>query len=157
MSGENSPKSFGRLNLLGWVLAGLSIPVAIGMIASFQPFTWLKSREPSVWRFGLEVVLLMIQVPLGYAAWKNVRRKSSTYKADRAVLAIWAFMSLFCVLESRFELQEGETWRPHLPLMLLWTLLFAIHGWGRRSEVSSVNASALNNQAGIAKDASGVT
>ena|SRR5688572_7652222 len=156
MSGDNSPKSFARLTLFGWILLVLAIPVAIGAFASFQPFTWLNSREPSVWRFGLEVVLLMIQVPLVYAAWKNVRRKSSTYRWDRAALAIWAFMSLVYVLESRFALQKGDAWRPHVPMLLLWTLIFAVHAWGRKPERPPANDSTLNNQTGIARDASGV-
>jgi len=152
MSGDNSSTGLNRLTLLGWILFFFSILVGIGMFAGFWPFSWLKLREPSVWRYGLEVVLLMIQVPLGYSAWKNVRRRSSTYKADRFVLALWALMSLAYVLESRFALQKGETWRPHIELMILWTMLFAIHAWGRKAEVPTPNDTALNNQSGIAND-----
>ena len=101
-------------------------------IFKWEPILTLESQEPSVWRYGLEAVLLMILVPLAWTAWKRARLTQEAYRMDRWVIGIWFCMLSFYVIESRLELQGGSRWRPHAPLMLIWTAVFAAKAFGMR-------------------------
>lgn len=128
-------RPFRRLNLFGWCLFISGCVGILGIILRLWPFQVLDSQEPSVWRYGFQVALLMLDIPLAWAAWKAVKAERH-YKLDRANIAIWVLVCSMFVIGGRFDLQQGETWRPQTPVMLAFTLALAVHAFGRRKSAA---------------------
>ena len=140
----------GQINAFGLMTITLGIALCCALVfhllaPQWAPFAWLHANEPSAWRFGLQVILLMVNVPLALAAWKSSRRTSKKlYPWERAIVIIWVIMGVFHVIEARLALQREETWRPQILIMMFWAVVFLHIAWGRKPEAAS-NSSTLNN------------
>ena len=100
------------------------------------PFEWLRGREPAVVHYIVCVMLLMMDVPLAWTAWKTLKRLPSGGKTRRALVGISLFMILVTVLEGRFALVKGDRWLPMTGALLIFTLFLVSMGIGHRRPVA---------------------
>ena len=121
-----------HLNPLGRVLIVLITMLGLGhflsMVFNWEPFESFLHREPSVADYVATVFLLMIDVPLGWAALKAQRSDT----ARRVLVVIYVAVIFMTMLEMRFALEKEERWHTRTELILLFSLIIAASGIGRR-------------------------
>jgi hypothetical protein len=106
--------------LAAWTLLSLILP--------WEPLKVILTRRSSVGHYVASVVLLMIDVPLAWAAWKTLESD----RGRRALVAVFICIMFLMLLEARFALEKGERWHPRTLLMVLYSLLFIQLGLGRK-------------------------
>ena len=110
------------LNPLGRAGIVATVVLLLTFVIPWEPFDSLHGREPVIGHFVICVVLLMIDVPLAWTAWKQGNRM--------AMLVLVAALLSFAM--ARIKLEGDRFWRPNTPIMMIWTILLLNLGLGRK-------------------------